>query len=177
MNMNRRQLETLLVTLESTPALLQRASSGLSSEQASRRPAGGGFSLLENVWHLADLEREGFGARIRRLLSEEEPSLSNFDGNRIAHERRYQDRPLAEGLAAFAAARARNLEMLRGASRADWKRRGVQEGVGRISLSDVPRLMAEHDLSHTGDVASLLAEIRGGPASADRSSRPSSAVA
>ncbi len=99
--------------------------------------------------------------RIRRLLSEEEPSLSNFDGDRIARERRYQDRNLGEGLAAFAAARARNLERLRSASRSDWKRRGAQEGVGRISLADIPRRMAEHDLSHTRDVADLLAEIRG----------------
>lgn len=174
--MNRRQLETLLVTLESTPALLQRASFGLSSEQASRRPAGGGFSLLENVWHLADLEREGFGARIQRLLSEEEPSLSNFDGDRIARERRYQDRDLAEGLAAFAAARADNLEKLRSASRADWNRRGVQEGVSRISLSDIPRQMAEHDRSHTRDVVLLLAELRGARAPAKRLS-PTSAVA
>jgi len=166
--MNRRQLETLLVTLESTPALLQRASFGLSSEQALRRPAGGGFSLLENIWHLADLEREGFGVRIRRLLSEEDPSLSNFDGDRIARERRYQDRNLGEGLAAFAAARARNLERLRSASPSDWKRRGAQEGVGHISLADIPRRMAEHDLSHTRDVAELLAEIRGSKGRASR---------
>ena len=175
--MNRRQLETLLVTLESTPALLQRASSSLSSEQASRRPAGGGFSLIENVWHLADLEREGFCARIRRLLSEEEPSLSNFDGERVARERRYQERPLAEGLAAFAAARARNLEKLREASRADWKRRGIQEGIGGISLADIPRNMAEHDLSHTREISDLLAEIRGGRASVTTHPRPTSAVA
>lgn len=176
-NMNRRQLETLLVTLESTPALLQRASAGLSSEQASTSPAGGGFSLLENVWHLADLEREGFGARIRRLLSEDEPSLANFDGNRVARERRYQDRSLADGLTAFAAARARNIEKLRGASPADWKRRGVQEGLGHICLADVPRLMAEHDLSHTHDVADLLAELRGLRVSAVAPSRSTSAVA
>jgi hypothetical protein len=159
--MNRRQLETLLVTLESTPALLQRASSGLSSEQALRRPAGGGFSLLENVWHLADLEREGYGERIRRLLSEDEPMLADFDGERAARERVYQDRDLAEGLATFADARRRNLEKLRGARGVDWKRRGVQEWAGRISLADVARMMAEHDRSHTQDVAALLSELRG----------------
>jgi hypothetical protein len=161
--MNRRQLETLLVTLESTPALLQRAAEGLPAAQARRRPAGGGFSLVENVWHLADLEREGYAARIRRLLSEDEPTLANFDGDRVARERRYQDRDLAEGLAAFAAARRRNLEKLRSVPAADWQRRGLQEGAGRIALADVPRMMAEHDRSHTQDVAALLAELRGEP--------------
>jgi DinB superfamily len=174
--MNRRQLETLLVTLESTPALLERAAGDLPAAQVQRRPAGGGFSLVENVWHLADLEREGYGVRIRRLLSEEEPSLANFDGDRIARERRYQDRDLAEGLAAFAAARRRNLEKLRGVRPADWNRAGVQESVGRICLADLPRKMAEHDRSHTQDIRLLLSEIRG-ESTSDRGDRQTSAVA
>jgi hypothetical protein len=174
--MNRRQLETLLVTLESTPALLQRAAEDLPAAQARRRPAGGGFSLLEIVWHLADLEREGYAVRIRRLLSEEEPSLANFDGDRIAQERRYQDRDLAEGLAAFAAARRRNLEKLRGLAAADWNRTGVQDGVGRICLADLPQKMAEHDQSHTQDIRQLLSEARGEPLS-ERGDRSTSAVA
>ena len=176
MTMNRRQLETLLVTLESTLALLQRAAEGLTVAQVRKRPAGGGFSLLENVWHLADLEREGYGERIRRLLSEEDPTLANFDGERMAQERRYQDRDIADGLAAFAAARRRNLEALRDARGADWKRSGVQEEAGRISLADVPRMMAEHDRSHTQDVAALLSELRGEPLP-ERGDRPTSAVA
>jgi hypothetical protein len=174
--MNRRQLETLLVTLESTSALLQRAAEDLTAVQVRRRPAGGGFSLLENVWHLADLEREGYGERIRRLLSEDEPTLADFDGERVARERVYQDRDLAEGLATFAAARRRNLDKLRGARSADWKRRGVQEGAGRISLADVARMMAEHDRSHTQDVAALLSELRGEPLP-ERGDHTTSAVA
>ncbi|MGH9399302.1 MAG: DinB family protein, partial [Thermoanaerobaculia bacterium] len=116
------------------------------------------------------------GDRIRRLLSEEEPALANFDGDRVARERRYQDRDLSEGLAAFAAARRRNLETLRGVSRADWKRQGLLEDVGRITLSDIPRKMAEHDRSHTQDIASLLCEQNGEP-KAERGDHQTSAVA
>ncbi len=172
--MNRRKLETLLITLESTPVLLARAADQLSPEEARRKPQGGGFSLLENVWHLADLEREGFGVRIRRILSEEEPSLSDFDGDRVARERRYNDRDLAPGLAAFGETRARNIEALRGATRSDWKRRAEQEGVGRICLEDVPRQMAQHDAAHTQDIAALIAHLRAG---APFRSQLSSAVA
>ena len=114
--MNRRELETLLLTLESTPALLARAAAELSPAQARRSPKNGGFSFVENVWHLADLEREGYGVRIRRLLTEEEPMLSNFDGNRVARERTYAKRDLAEGLTAFARARHANLTALRSVS-------------------------------------------------------------
>ncbi len=172
--MNRRKLETLLLTLESTAALLARAARDLSPEETSRRPADGGFSFRENVWHLADLEREGYGTRIQRILAEDEPFLPDFEGDRLARERCYNDRDLAQGLAAFAQARARNVEALRRAGRSEWKRRAEQEGVGRISLDDLPRQMAQHDAGHTRDVAALIAHLRDGK---PYGSRPSSAVA
>jgi hypothetical protein len=158
--MTRRDLETILLTLESTPALLSRAVESLG-ERARVRPAGGGFSLVENVWHMADLEREGYEARIRRLLGETEPALLNFHGDRLARERSYQDRDLENGLARFREARTRNLQTLRTLASSDWERGGLQEGVGRITLADIPRMMAEHDRAHGADIADLLAEIRG----------------
>ena len=154
--MNRRKLETLLLTLESTPALLAQAARTCPADEVTRRPAAGGFSLVENVWHLADLEREGYGVRIRRLLTEDEPALSNFDGDRIALERGYQGRSLAEGLAAFTLARRRNVERLRSVPRAVGKRGGHQESAGRVTLADIPRMMAEHDRSHVEEIRALL---------------------
>jgi hypothetical protein len=160
--MNRRNLETLLLTLESTPALVARAAAELDASQVRRVPATGIFSLVEHVWHLADLEREGYEVRIRRILTEDEPSLSDFEGERIARERRYRDRDLAEGLAAFASARDRNVAKLRSIRNSDWKRRGAQEGFGLIALEDVPRMMVEHDRGHTAEIADLLAHLKEG---------------
>jgi hypothetical protein len=172
--MNRRDFETLLLTLESTPALLARAAVTLSPAQHRCPPSGGGFSFVENVWHLADLEREGYGLRIRRMLAEDTPALLNFDGERIARERCYNEKDLARGIDAFARARTQNLEVLRRLSASEWKRAGALEGVGRVTLEDLPRMMAEHDRSHGDEIATLLAEARG-----ERLCRPrtSSAVA
>jgi len=160
--MNRRKLETLLLTLESTAALLARAAENLSAQETCFKPEGGGFSFRENVWHLADLEREGFAGRIQRILTEDEPFLPDFNGDRLARERRYNERDPAQGLDAFREARARNIEVLRHAARSDWKRRAQQEGVGRISLDDIPRQMAQHDSSHTREIAGLIAHLREG---------------
>jgi len=172
--MNRHKLETLLLTLESTPAWLARAAARLSAEDARRRPAEGVFSLIENVWHLADLEREGYGERLRQILSEREPFLADFDGDRIARERNYQGLDLAKGLALFTVAREDNLEALRSRSLPDWTRSGEQEGVGRVTLEDVARMMAEHDRSHTRDITRLIAHFQDG---ADWRPRPASVVA
>src|SRR3984893_6461987 len=166
MTMNRRELETLLLTLESTPVLMARAAAGLSPAAARRRPASGGFSFVQKVWHLADLEREAFAVRIRRILSEDEPTLSNFDGERIARERAYEVKEVAPGLEAFAHARRRNVETLRAVAPSDWRRGAVQDEVGLVRLEDVPRRMAEHDRAHTAEVAALLDAIRGSQLSA-----------
>jgi DinB family protein len=173
--MTRRELETILLTLESTPALLARAAAELHEDRVRQRGTTGGFSLVEHVWHLADLEREGYGARIRRLLTEEEPQLLNFDGDRVARERVYHRRDLAEGLLAFTAARTRNLQTLRELSPADWKRSGEQEGIGMVALADVPRMMAEHDRVHGVEIAELVRELRDGIVT--RGERSVSAVA
>jgi DinB superfamily len=173
--MKRRKLETLLLTLESTPALIERAARALAPGEATRRPAQGGFSFVENVWHLADLEREAYRVRIRRILTEEEPALANFDGDRVARERDYQRRSLSDGLAAFALARQGNVERLRSVTGAAWKRSGTQESVGRITLAELPRMMADHDRSHTEDLRALLEELRTGASLSDP--RRTSAVA
>jgi DinB family protein len=160
MNMTRRDLETLLLTLESTSALLLHAAASFSPRQARVRPCRGGFSFVENVWHLADLEREGYLARIARLLAEDHPELPDFDGDRVAEERRYASLSLREGLSTFRAARAETLARLRRVAAHDWKRAGRQEGVGAVMLCDLPAMIAAHDASHRAEIEAWLAERR-----------------
>jgi hypothetical protein len=122
----------------------------------------GAFSFLEHVWHLADLEAEGFSVRIARILAEDDPSLPDFEGARVARERRYGTLPLDEGLARFAASRRANLERLARVDAAGWQRRGEQEGAGRIVLADLPSRMIAHDRAHARELADLLEAIAPG---------------
>jgi hypothetical protein len=148
--------ETRFASLAALPVYLAQSFSKLTPEEACAPRTDGTFSPVEHVWHLADVERDGFGERIRRLLSEDDPWLPDFDGTRIAREREYRSLTLGEGLAAFAAARAHNLSILRAASEEAWARRGVQEGVGAISLCDLPRSMATHDAAHREEIEAWL---------------------
>ena len=148
-------IEPVLVSLERMPADLAAAARALGPDRWPDAPEGG-FCMVEQAWHLADLEREGYGERIRRLRAETDPLLPDFDGARIAKERSYREKSVAEGLAAFAAARAENLRLLRAAPPEAWARAGRQEGVGPVTLADVPRMMCEHDDSHRAELAALL---------------------
>ena len=147
---------TDLAHLAAMPEVLERAFGDLAADARTRPGPGGTFSPVEHCWHLADLEREGYARRIRRLLDEAEPQLEDFDGARIAAERNYRQLALAEGLGAFRTARRDNLAVLRALTPAQWSRAGTQEGVGRITLADIPRLMAEHDASHRAEIDAWL---------------------
>ena len=142
--------------LAAMPEVLERAFADLAADARTRPGADGAFSPVEHCWHLADLEREGYALRIRRLLAEDEPQLSDFDGARIAAERNYRQLSLAEGLAAFRTARRDNLAVLRALTTTQWYRSGTQEGVGRITLADIPRMMVEHDASHRVEIEAWL---------------------
>lgn len=119
------------------------------------------FSPVEQCWHLADLEREGFGARITRLLNEHDPLLPDFDGDRVARERNYRSLSLPEGIAAFREARRRNLAALRAVTEHQWARQGVQEGVGTVGLCDMPSLMAQHDAAHRAEIETWIGSATG----------------
>jgi DinB superfamily len=153
------QREQLLETLEQMPHYLERELRSLTPELMCQQGADGAFSPVEQVWHLADLEREGFGLRIDRLLSESEPQLPDFDGAAIAVARRYRTLSLTVGLAAFRQARRRNLAKLRTVAAEAWTRSGQQQGIGRVSLCDMPGFMSQHDAAHRVEITAWKALI------------------
>jgi hypothetical protein len=155
----RQDQETLLRDLSAMPDVLERNFAGLSATEA-RLGGAEGLSPVEQCWHLADLEREGYGVRIQRLLTEDNPTLADFDGSRIARERDYKSLSLAEGITAFRRARADNVAALRGLSDTAWERRGTQEGVGPIGLCDVPAMMAQHDAAHREEIEDWVSDYK-----------------
>src|SRR5258706_4626201 len=122
------ELAPTLEALAGMPAWLREHVARLPEEQTRRKPRAGGFSLVENVWHLADFEREGFGIRIRRVVGEDNPHLPDFDGEAVARERKYLERDPAEGLAGFESARAANLPRLPQPPPDKWSRNPTQDG-------------------------------------------------
>ena len=145
---NAAERQELMRSLSAMPEYLYEQFDALSAEDARLPGPGGAFSPVEQVWHLADLEREGFGVRIRRLRDEQAPRLPDFDGDRIARERHYRSLSLREGLEAFAVARKANLATLQCLPGEAWAHSGTQEGVGIVTLCDLPALLLQHDQAH-----------------------------
>ena len=145
--------------LATFPSLVRQWMESVPPELLIQRPASGGFALVENAWHLADLEVEGYGVRLRRLLAESFPALPDFQGDVIARERDYLQLPLAPALDRFERARAENMALINAATEEDRQRTGKQEGVGTVTFERVIAMMAEHDASHTDEIAALRREL------------------
>jgi hypothetical protein len=146
--------------LQETPAVFRKLAQGLADEVLRWKPSGDQFSFVENACHLRDIEVEGYGARIRKLLTEDNPQLPDVDGARLARERDYNSQDFAAALDDFARARAENLRAVRELSAEQLNREGVLEGVGEITLGKLFLLMREHDESHRQELIGLCAQLK-----------------
>lgn len=141
-------LQDIVDSLATTPETVASLVNRLSNRQLRFKNSPEEFSALENVCHLRDIEIEGYGERIVRILNENEPLLPDVDGGRLAVERDYNSQSLELFLQDFALARGRNIELLKGLSASQLKREGTLEGVGIISLQTLLQMMRDHDDDH-----------------------------
>jgi hypothetical protein len=123
------------------------------------RASDGRFAMVEHLCHLGDLEREGYGMRIDRLLSDGWPEWDDFDGETIAMERNYLDQDAEAALQRFVDARAANVARLRALRKSDWERRGMHRGLGEVTMTRLVEMMVQHDRDHAVDINVLLEEL------------------
>lgn len=153
------ELESLTGFLALTPARVRALVQNLQESEVHWKPSAQEFSALEQVCHLNDLEREGYGARIEKLIHEEQPFLPDFDGGRIAAERDYNNQNLATALDAFAYSRQNNLRAIASLSPEDLQRGGTLETVGPITLETLLFKMREHDEGHLQELNVLRGQL------------------
>ena len=72
----RQEISEIIASLAQTPEAVRRLREGIVADDLRMRADDGNFSFVEHVCHLRDIEREGYGARIERILNEESPSLA-----------------------------------------------------------------------------------------------------
>ena len=140
------------------PAFLDAALHEAGDENLGARPAADEFSLREHACHLRDLEREGYLVRIRRILSEQAPSLESFDGQEVAEARDYPAQDARAAAQDFAAARRELLALLVPLTAADFRREGTFEGK-RITLADLVAMVDAHDGEHRVGIEAILDAI------------------
>jgi uncharacterized damage-inducible protein DinB len=147
-------LQAACVHLQGCSAAVAALAAALPDTRAYRQPAGGGFSLAEHLWHLADIEAFGWRPRFERVLAEAHPRLPGVDGDRLAVERRYQQRPWRGAARRFIAQRRRTLAVL--ARLAPTALDDTVHFAGAdCSVGDLLAALLAHDQEHRLAMASL----------------------
>lgn len=117
------------------------------------------FTAIEQVWHVRDIEIEGYRVRFERTLRESTPLLGSIDSETLAVERAYARCDPAEALATFRGARADTVALLSGLSAAQLAREAVFEGYGATTLRGLAHFLCSHDQQHLAGLQWLLGKL------------------
>lgn len=139
---------------------MQRLLDAMAPKQGYAKPQADRFSLVEQIWHLADIEEFGWAQRLPRVLAEPRPVLAGVDGDRLALERRYQQRPWRAAARRFIAQRRRSLAALKRFDAATLERPLVFSGEPGDAGSLLAAMLA-HDHEHRVEMAGLWLQERG----------------
>lgn len=123
------------------------------------RPQAGGFSLVEHLCHLRDIDGDGYRLRIERMLSEDRPVLPDIDGGQLAIERDYQAQDARAALDAFTATRWAIVGRLGKLEPIERRRIGLMAGTSEIDIDGLVSAMLTHDSEHLDELATLRAEL------------------
>jgi carbonic anhydrase/acetyltransferase-like protein (isoleucine patch superfamily) len=161
----------LLSLLELTPARLAQDLEDVDAARLAAPPPGGGWSALEVLAHLRDVEAEIYAPRLDQFLRAAEPSggapvvlagAGDVDARNAAwaKERGYAATDPAAALAAFAGARGENLLRLEGLDPGARARGAIHPARGPMTLHEQVERMADHDLGHMRQIERALAGAR-----------------
>lgn len=154
--MTSNDISTSLSSLEAFPTVLKQQIQPLSDGALRYKPAGE-WSAIENVGHLIDVEALWMG-RIRQMLAAEKPALAAPDVDELVRRQNYQHKDPANLLHTFSEMRAETVAFLRTLKPLHLERRGIHPTRGEVSVADVFRILAGHDVLHTNQIAKTVAE-------------------
>lgn len=145
--------------LQSMPDCLWEMAQEIPESQFTWKPSPQEFSFLEQVCHLRDIEQEGYGFRIRKILTEDHPFLPDLDGGKLARERNYNAQRFDQAFREFSQARQENLDLLQKATPGELNRTGEFETLWTITLEKLVQMMCQHDQIHWEEIKLIKSKL------------------
>jgi len=108
------------------------------------------------VTHLADAELV-YGFRLRMILAEDCPRLSDFDEQTWSSRFGDLDPDPAEAFFRWKALRESNVRILESAGEEAWERAGLHAERGMMTVGGIARSLVLHDRSHVDQLRRALA--------------------
>jgi hypothetical protein len=123
---------------------------GASDRELDARPAPGKWTAREIVHHLADSEMTS-AVRLRLLVAEENAAIRAYDEKAFAAKLHY-DRPIANSLLAFQAARLATGDLLDAMTEAEFAKTGTHPEHGTYGVERWLGIYAEHAHKHADQI-------------------------
>lgn len=138
-----------------TAAKLAKLVDGASREQLAKRPAPDKWSVSEILVHLAEAEVSSFW-RYRQMIEHQGSTIVPFDQDLWYKLGDYASRDPQESLQLFRLMRDANLRMFDRLAPEQWQLGGIHTERGPMTIADLARQMAGHDINHVAQVEKLI---------------------
>jgi hypothetical protein len=138
-------------------SVLARLTGGAAEDKLRRRPAPQKWSVMEILAHLAEDELVS-SWRYRQMIEHRGVTLMGFDQDKWATLGNYRSWNAREALEMFRLLREANLRLLSGLTPEQWECEGNHTERGRVTVRDLARHMAAHDINHILQIERLLGE-------------------
>lgn len=145
-----------LVIQRETPATLAHLIDGVSGQQLGHQPSPDKWSIVEILAHLAEDEL-ATSWRYRQMIEHDGETLPGFDQELWARLGNYATWNVRDAFELFRLLREANLRMLSALSPEEWERRGNHVERGNLTVRELARHMAAHDVNHIQQIERLLA--------------------
>lgn len=120
---------------------------GLDENALRRRPEDGEWSLKEIAGHIRDAEQLAL-RQLEAILGGQRRPLPAWDIDVLPYERDYRSAELTRLLAEFRNLRRETTNLLWGLMPSGWESSGEHPYRGRVTLGEIARELAQHDLEH-----------------------------
>jgi hypothetical protein len=137
------------------PRTLAELIAGVSETKLSLKPAPGKWSVTEILAHMAEDELSSTW-RYRQILEHDGPELLGFDQDMWARLGDYASWKPQDALEMFRLLREANLRMFAQLMPDQWRRHGVHAERGKLTVQELCRHMAAHDINHIDQVRKIL---------------------
>lgn len=137
------------------PQTLARLISGVPVAKLTQSPAPGKWSVTEILMHLAEDELTS-SWRYRQMLEYEGPQLAGFNQELWARWSDYRSWAPDDALNMFRLLREANLKLFAQLTPQQWERHGNHTERGKITVRDLCRHMAAHDINHIEQIRRIL---------------------
>lgn len=150
------RIDDLLVRLAGIPAQVASAVAGWSESRLHTPSVTGGWSAAEIFAHMRASD-DIMAPRVYMILVRDRPSLAAYDERHWAEVAGYAQADFQPSLQAFTLRRAELVSTLRRIAPEEWRRVGVHEARGPVSLLDVITTLVEHEEEHCAQLEAAQA--------------------